>query len=85
MSIEVALVNLRKSGALQRLQFCGGHVFLLLLAWWLIGPGLVAAQSRTAMGKVEGAVFVLDSEGTSYVPGAKVMLQGSEDPPDGDR
>ena len=78
MSIELALVNLRKSGVLQRLQFCGGHVFLLLLAWWLIGPGLVAAQSRTATGKVEGAVYVLDSEGPSYVPGAKVILQGSK-------
>ncbi len=78
MDIEVAFVNSRKSGALRRLQFCRCHVFLLLLMWWLIGPGLVSAQSSTAMGAVEGAVYVVDSEGPSYVPGAKVILQGSK-------
>ncbi|HVO78577.1 MAG TPA: hypothetical protein VMT39_01040, partial [Candidatus Bathyarchaeia archaeon] len=69
---------MRKSGALRRLQFCGCHVLLLLLAWWLIGPGVVGAQTSTAMGTVEGAVFVVDSGGASYVPGAKVVLQSSE-------
>src|SRR5271157_4318078 len=79
MDIKVVFVNFRKSGALRRLQFCGCHVFLvLLLMWWLIGPGLVTAQSSAAMGTVEGAVYVLDSEGPSYVPGAKVILQGSK-------
>ncbi len=78
MSIEVVFVNLRKSGAQRRLRFCGRHIFLLLLMWWLIGPGLVGAQSSTATGAVGGAVYVLDSEGTSYVPGAKVILQGSK-------
>ena len=78
MGIEVAFVNLRKSCALRRLRFCGCHVFLLLLMWWLIGPGLLGAQISTATGAVEGAIYVLDSEGPSYVPGAKVILQGSK-------
>src|SRR5271165_4201136 len=78
MRIAVAFVDLRKSGAQRRLRFCGRHIFLLLLMWWLIGPGLVGAQSSTATGAVGGAIYVLDSEGPSYVPGAKVILQGSK-------
>ncbi len=49
-------------------------------------PGLMAvliifvsgamAQTVTASGRVDGTVFVLDSEGPSYVPGAKVSLSG---------
>src|SRR5271157_742511 len=76
MSIEGVFGNLRKSGAQRRLRFCGRHIFLLLLMWWLIGPGLAGAQSSTATGAVGGAVYVLDSKGASYVPGAKVILQG---------
>ena len=78
MSSEVVFVNLRKPGAQRRLRFCGRQIFPLLLMWWLIGPGLVAAQSSTATGTVGGAVYVVDSEGTSYVPGAKVILQGAK-------
>ena len=78
MSIEAVFVNLRKPGAQRRLRFCGRQVFPLLLMWWLIGPGLVAAQSSTPTGTVGGAVYVVDSEGTSYVPGAKVILQGAK-------
>ena len=77
MSIEAVFVNLRKPGAQRRLRFRGRQIFPVLLMWWLIGPGLVAAQSSTATGTVGGAVYVVDSEGTSYVPGAKVILQGA--------
>ena len=60
--------------ALQRIRYFASHLFLPLL----IGSLLVAdASAQTAVGKgsVEGAAFTLDSEGRSYVPGAKVTLQ----------
>lgn len=38
---------------------------------------VVLAQTSTTSGRVEGTVFVTDSEGPSYVPGAKVTLSGS--------
>ena len=56
--------------ALQRVRYFASHLFLPLL----IGSLLVAyASAQTAVGKgsVEGAAFTLDSEGRSYVPGAK--------------
>jgi hypothetical protein len=34
------------------------------------------AQTSATSGRVEGTVFVTDSQGPSYVPGAKVMLSG---------
>ena len=60
--------------AQQRGRYFASHLFLLLV----IGSLLVAsasAQTAVAKGSVEGSVFTLDSEGRSYVPGAKVTLQ----------
>ena len=36
MSSKAVFVNLRESGAQRRLRFCGRHIFLLLLMWWLM-------------------------------------------------
>ena len=60
--------------AQQRGRYFASHLFLLLV----IGSLLVAsasAQTAVAKGSVEGSIFTLDSEGRSYVPGAKVTLQ----------
>ncbi len=71
--------SIRPSGrdALQRVLYFASHLFLALLIGSLL---VVYASAQTAVGKgsVEGAAFTLDSEGRSYVPGAKVTLQASK-------
>jgi hypothetical protein len=37
----------------------------------------MAAQSSASTGRITGAIFVADSQGPSYVPGAKVTLSGA--------
>ncbi len=37
------------------------------------------AESRVANGSIRGRVFVLDSKGSSFVPGALIILKGSEE------
>ena len=51
------------------------HILWALLALFLAVPLSVVAQVG-GTGRVESTVFVLDSEGRSYVPGAKVVLSG---------
>ena len=53
----------------------GIHALLTLLGMCLVLSAAVA-QSAPATGSVQGTVFVVDSEGRSYVPGAKVVLKG---------
>jgi hypothetical protein len=42
----------------------------------MLGPGYTSAQNIPGKGTVEGSVFIIDAEGRSYAPGAKVTLQG---------
>jgi carboxypeptidase family protein len=51
------------------------RVLQLIVACLIIVSSAVA-QTGAASGRVDGTVFVQDSEGPSYVPGAKVTLSG---------
>jgi outer membrane receptor protein involved in Fe transport len=51
------------------------HVVWALLAFFLTAPLSLIAQSG-GTGRLESTVFVLDSEGRSFVAGAKVVLSG---------
>ena len=57
--------------------FCSkvDRVVWALVAFFLIAPLSLMAQS-SATGQLESTVFVLDSEGRSFVAGAKVLLSG---------
>jgi hypothetical protein len=51
--------------------------FLRLFVFCALCVPFVLAQTSATGGRVEGTVFVTDSEGPSYVPGAKVTLSGA--------
>ncbi|MBZ5656196.1 MAG: TonB-dependent receptor [Acidobacteriia bacterium] len=51
------------------------HVVWALLAFFLTAPISLIAQSG-GTGRLESTVFVVDSEGRSFVPGAKIVLSG---------
>jgi len=53
-----------------------GRRILPLIVACLIGVWSATAQSAPASGQVDGTVFVLDAQGASYVPAAKVTLTG---------
>jgi len=59
---------------LQRLYYFTSHLLVLLLCLSL-AVAFASAQSGVTKGSIEGSVFTLDSEGRSYVPGAKVTIQ----------
>lgn len=71
--MKVELIRPSKREVLQCARYFASHAFLPVL----IGSLLVAFASGQTLGKgsVEGSVFTLDSQGPSYVPGAKVTLQ----------
>jgi len=72
--MKVELIRPGRRDVLQCARYFAGYLFLL----FLIGSLAVAygsAQTAVGKGSVEGSVFTLDSEGRSYVPGAKVTLQ----------
>ena len=71
--MKVELIRPSRREVLQRARYFASHAFLPVL----IGSLLVAFASGQTLGKgsVEGSVFTLDSQGPSYVPGAKVTLQ----------
>ncbi len=52
------------------------QVLRALIGVCLITSFALAQQKPVATGRVEGTVYVVDSEGRSYVPGAKVVLSG---------
>jgi hypothetical protein len=60
----------------------GRRLWLTGALWRFVVIGVfcvpfVLAQTSATSGRVEGTVFVTDSQGPSYVPGAKVTLSGS--------
>jgi len=63
-------------GTARILQAISVNLLMLLIVLCLIFSCNSVAQSTPNSGSVEGAVFVMDSGGASYVPGAKVALQG---------
>jgi hypothetical protein len=52
-------------------------VLLQLVAISLICAPFICAQTSATGGRVQGRVFVTDSQGPSYVPGARVTLSGA--------
>ena len=58
-----------------RRWFTGPLWRLVVICVFFVPFGL--AQTSATSGRVEGTVFVMDSQGPSYVPGAKVTLSGS--------
>jgi len=71
-----AQVDLQGTGRI--LQAISVNLLMLLIALCLTFSCKLVAQSAVNSGSVEGAVFVMDSGGASYVPGAKVVLHSSE-------
>lgn len=69
MNINVQVVEARLSGVRRRM--------LPLIAACLILVSSATAQTGAATGQVNGTVFVVDTQGPSYVPGAKVTLSGA--------
>ncbi len=67
--------SIRPSGrnALQRLRYFASHLFLPLLVGSLLAV-YAGAQTAAGKGSIQGSVFTVDSQGSSYVPGAKVTL-----------
>ncbi len=56
-----------------------GHGTLLAIlfgALWLLHSGGVMAQTSTNPGSIKGRVMVVDATGSSYVPGAEILLNG---------
>ncbi len=49
---------------------------ILFGALWLVHSGGVTAQAATNPGSIKGKVMVMDSTGSSYVPGAEIVLNG---------
>jgi len=71
---EVAVMNIEvRLERTLRLTFAFWQFFVIYM---LCVPFAFGQTSATA-GRVEGTVFVLDSQGSSYVPGAKVTLSGA--------
>jgi hypothetical protein len=52
------------------------YMAVSLLSLLLVGAGYSCAQNSVEMGALQGAVFVADSGGPSYIPGAQITLQG---------
>jgi Carboxypeptidase regulatory-like domain len=49
---------------------------ILFGALWLLNSGGVMAQTGTNPGSIKGQVMVMDATGSSYVPGAEILLNG---------
>src|SRR3974390_1614660 len=71
-----AHANLQGTGPI--LQAISVNLLMLLIVLCLTFSCNAVAQSTVTSGSVEGAIFVMDSGGASYVPGAKVVLHSSE-------
>src|SRR6516164_1313534 len=57
-------------------KHCGTLPAILFSALWLLHSGGVMAQPGAAGGSIKGQVMVADSSGSSYVPGALIVLTG---------
>jgi hypothetical protein len=64
-------------GAMQKLQRDVIFLMAILIILYLLFPLRACGQNFASRGTVEGAVVVVDSGGTSFLPGAKVELKGS--------
>src|SRR5215469_1613119 len=78
MTSQSKQANADLHGTGRILQAISVNLLMLLIVLCLTFSSNSVAQSTANSGTVEGAVFVTDSGGPSYVPGAKVMLQSSE-------
>ena len=76
MDTEIQADQLKSANAPWPRPRRAGWLFLCLLAVWLIEPAYIGAQNSATTGAIEGTGFVVGPDGASYVPGAKVTLQG---------
>ena len=76
MNTNSATARLTLAATLLSLRYRAIHLCLYLVTLWMLGPGYTSAQNIPDKGTVEGSVFIVDAEGRSYVPDAKVTLQG---------
>jgi hypothetical protein len=53
------------------------RLILSLIIACLILDCVASAQTGASTGRIDGTVFVVDLQGTSYIPGAKVRLSGA--------
>jgi hypothetical protein len=77
MENEIAVGNLRRRGVQQFRYRTRITLIPALLMMFLALPVYLRSQS-TAKEDVEGQVFTVDSQGSSYVPGAKIKLSGAK-------
>jgi len=75
MGARLATAQLKYRTAL-RICHRATYMAVSLLSLLLVGAGYLCAQNSVEMGALQGAVFVADSGGPSYIPGAKITLQG---------
>ena len=66
-----------RRGALRRGSYFVSQLIFLFLIGSLVG-GYGNAQTAAAKASLDGTIFTVDSEGRSFVPGAKVTLQASK-------
>jgi hypothetical protein len=71
---EVAVMNIE--ARLGQTSWLAGALWRLVVICVLCVP-FALAQTTATSGRVAGTVFVSDSQGPSYVPGAKVTLSGA--------
>ena len=58
-------------------QNCRGTLLAILFsALWFLHSGGVVAQTSANTGSIKGQVVVVDATGSSYLPGAQVLLNG---------
>ncbi len=70
-------INITVQAVDARLRFGLSRIVLLSIVACLIVVPSAAAQTDVSTGQVGGAVFVVDAQGPSYVPGARVTLSGA--------
>jgi Carboxypeptidase regulatory-like domain/TonB dependent receptor len=67
----------KANGRCLAMRKCLGTLMALLFsALWLLHSDLGRAQTGTNPGSIKGQVLVVDATGTSYVPGAQILLNG---------
>jgi hypothetical protein len=64
-------------GAVGKIEHNTICLLAILIVFYLLFPLHACGQSTIKSGTVEGAVFVVDSGETSFLPGAKVVLKSS--------
>ena len=78
MTSQLKQAHSDRQGTGRIVQAISVNLLVLPVVLCLIFSCTSVAQSTANTGAIEGSVFVMDSGGASYVPGAKVVLQSIE-------